>query len=178
MFGKNKYINIFRILLGLGILAMGFIILSNPQIKIYTVATLLGIAVVLQGGSLILDSSYKRNKNFYSLTDLSLGGVFIAFGIIIMIDTNIDFFLLGIFVIFIASVSFLRQLMVCYEKRNANQKYGISIAFGIVHLIFAILTIYSIANEGTLLHIFIGAYLLNLGILVITALGYKRNDSE
>lgn len=178
MLKNSKYINIFRVLLGMGVLVIGFIILSDSRISIYTVATLLGIAIALEGISLILASSYLKEKNFYSLADLSLGSVFIAFGVIIMIDTNIDFYLLGIFVVVVAFLSLLHQGMVLYERRLAGLKYGAIVGFGIVHVIFGALIIYSVATEGALFNTLVGTYLLNLGVLIIISMIYSRNDLE
>lgn len=170
--------NIFRTSLGLGILAMGFVVLASPEIGIYTLATLLGISFALEGISLIFDSSYWNNKSVYSLVDLSLGSIFSAVGVIIMIDTNINIFLIGIFTIVIAFLSLLHQIMVCYERKMAGLKYEVVASFGLVHLIYLVLIIYSIATGGTLFTTFIGTYLLNLGIIVITAMVYKRHDRE
>lgn len=178
MLRKINYINISRVVLGIAVLSIGFAILANTKIDIQTVSTLLGIAIALEGISFILESNYPKNKSRYALVDLSLGCIFLALGIIISIDVGITFFLLGIFVVLIAFLSFLHQGMVCYERMLGGLKYGVAAGFGIIHLIFAGLIIYSLASEGALVTNFIGTYLLNLGILMVTALVYQRPTSE
>lgn len=178
MLRKINYINISRVILGLAVLSIGFAILANPKILIQTVTTLLGISFALEGISYILESTYPKNKSPYALADLSLGCIFLAFGTIIAIDTEITLFLLGIFLLLLVFLSFLHQGMVCYERLLGGLKYGIAAGFGIIHLIFAGLIIYSLASEGILFTSFIGIYLLILGVMMITSLVYQRPPWE
>ncbi len=178
MFDKIKLIETLRILLGGIILAFGIVFLAAPSLSVQTVVILLGIAISVRGTTLILSSSYPKSKGFYSFTDFTLGCVLFAYGIIVMINTNISLFFVGIFVILFAFILMLNQGLICYERRVAGLKFEVAIVFGIIHGIFGGLIVYSISFDFEIFNTVMGTYLLSVGALIIVSIAHLLIASE
>jgi len=175
---KSKLIQTFRILLGGIILAFGIAFLAAPSLSVQTAAILLGLSISVTGTTLILSSSYPKNKGFYSFTDFTLGCVLFAYGIIVMINANITLFFVGIFVVLFAFILMLNQGLICYERRIAGLKFESSVVFGVIHGIFGCLIIYSISFNFEIFNPVMGTYLLSLGALIIASIAHLRIGSE
>lgn len=174
----SRILEISRLVLGLAILSFGAVFLIAPNLAVRTIAVLLGLAIVLKGISHGLASSYPKNKSFYSLAELSLGVFFLFFGIIIFVNSSLTINFLGVFVIVVATLALLNQVMVCYERRAAGLNYAIAVIFGLIHCAFGILIGYSIFSNGLLFNTFIGVYLIVIGTFTLITTVHTRQDSE
>lgn len=176
-----KYIRLVEIsslALGFIILGIGITFLMSTNLSVATVSILLGLAIALDGVSLILGSAYTKTKSSYALFELSLGCLLCVLGAIILINSNLTLGFLGAFVIIVAILSLLNQAVKCYERSKAGLEYSIAVILGLIHGVFGILVIYSVYNNAILFNTLIGTYLLILGVFNIVTKVHPRIDSE
>lgn len=163
------------LVLGLITLILGIIVVIRPTQSLNVIAVLLGLAMIVSGAYQVA-GAFDGREHERMWRGIS-GALFILAGLVLLRHLHLSVALIGLFIGFSWIIQGIASLVAAVAYRGRSTSTGWSVLFGAVSLIAGIVVISAPISSVTALTIFMGIWLIVMGLMEMLGAFIVRREA-